>query len=291
MLTAPTLELVHESKICDLLPCDQSAKRWEASGVLMKDGHYFVVFDDRTEIARFSADLQPNATNGLFGMAHRVCGYEGITYNSAKRRYYLLVEARKQPSGQYQASIVEYDDEFRYLKDRPVDFTFKSENKGFEAVAHVRRDNADFLLALCEGNKCQCGNKGRKPGGGRVQVFEKRKKYWSHAHTIALPDTIPFVDYSGMSIDNGHVAVVSQVNSMLWVGYFDQNGWTWHDEGQLYEFPRSDDGTIRYGNIEGVAWPTRTRVVTVSDRRKKKDQHDKGLSEKDQSIHVFDVLN
>jgi hypothetical protein len=291
MVTAPTLELVYENKICNLLPCDQSAKRWEASGVLVRDGHYFVVFDDRTEIARFSADLQPDATNGLFGMAHRVCGYEGITYNTAKRRYYLLVEARKQASGHYQASIVEYDDEFRYLKDRPVDFTFKSENKGFEAVAYVRHDDRDFLLALCEGNKCQCGNKGRKPGGGRVQVFEKRKKCWSHAHTIALPDTIPFVDYSGMSIDNGHVAVVSQVNSMLWVGQFDQNGWTWHDEGQLYDFPRSDDGTIRYGNIEGVGWLTRTRVVTVSDRRKKKDQPDKGLSDKDQSIHIFDVPN
>jgi hypothetical protein len=222
-------------------------------------------------------------------MAHAFCGYEGITYNAAKRRFYLLVEARKQRSSYYQASIVEYDDEFKYLKDRTVDFAFKSVNKGFEAVGHVRRENKDFLLALCEGNKCKCGAKGRKPGGGRVHVFEKGRKKWLHARAIKLPPTVPFVDYSGMSLDDGWVAIVSQVNSMLWVGQFDEASWAWRDAGQLYEFPRADNGTIRYGNIEGVGWINRQRIVAVSDRRKKKNQPDKTLSEKDQSIHIFDV--
>ena len=180
MATIPTLKLVRERKICELISCDKPVNRWEASGVLVKDGHFLVVFDDRTEIARISDDLQPNNTNGLFGMAHAACGYEGITYNAAKRRYYLLVESRKHAHGCYKASIVEYDDEFKYLKERPVDFTFRSSNKGFEAVAHVRRDGKDFLLALCEGNKCKCGKKGRKPGGGRVQLFEKKRKCWRH---------------------------------------------------------------------------------------------------------------
>jgi len=69
MVTLPTLNLVREAKICDLTACDQQTTRYEASGVLVKDGHYFVVFDDRTEIGRFSDDLQPTNTNGLFGMA------------------------------------------------------------------------------------------------------------------------------------------------------------------------------------------------------------------------------
>jgi hypothetical protein len=86
-----------------------------------------------------------------------------------------------------------------------------------------------------------------------------------------------------MSIDHGRVAVVSQVNSMLWVGQFDEAGWEWRDAGRLYEFPRSDQGTIRYGNIQGVDWINPTRIVTVSDRGKRKNQPDKGLSEKDQS--------
>jgi hypothetical protein len=289
MNTHPTLQLVRERKICELVSCDKSTKRWEASGVLVKDGNYFVVFDDRTEIARISNDLQPNKKNGLLGMAHGVCGYEGITYNDAKQRYYLLVESRKLAGGQYRASIVEYDNDFEYLKDRPIDFAFQSSNKGFEAVTYVQRNGKDFLLALCEGNKCKCGKKGRKPGGGRVQVFKKKRKCWRHSGTIALPTEVPFVDYSGMSVRNGRIAIVSQVNSMLWIGQFHGADWTWRHHGHLYQFPRRDNGSIQYGNIEGVGWVTSRRIVTVSDRRKKSSQPDKALSEKDQSVHVFDI--
>jgi hypothetical protein len=252
------------------------------------DGSCFVVFDNRTEVGRFSIDLQPNKLNGLFGLAHEHTGYEGIAYNADKQRYYLLVEARKHARDSYQAVVVEYDDEFNYRKERPLDFTFKSDNKGFEAIAHLRRADRDYVLALCEGNNCKCGSKGRKPGGGRVQIFEKRKKRWAHAGTIALPASLPFEDYSGMSIDHGRVAIVSQVNSMLWVGQFDQASWEWQGDGQLYEFPRTDDGAIRYGNIEGVSWLSPTRIVSVSDRCKK-NQPGEGLSEKDQSVHIFDL--
>ncbi len=84
MAKAPTLKLVRESKIRDLMPRDQRSKRWEASGVLVKDQHYLVVFDDRSEIARLSNDLKPNDANGLFGMAHADCGYEGIAFNAAR---------------------------------------------------------------------------------------------------------------------------------------------------------------------------------------------------------------
>ena len=152
-------------------------------------------------------------------------------------------------------------------------------------VATIR----DYLLALCEGNKCECGAKGRKPGGGRIQLFEKGRKEWRHLETIALPKSVPFIDYSGMSTDHGRVAIVSQENSMMWVGQFDEAGWTWRDAGRLYEFPRTKKGSIQYGNIEGVGWITAKRLVTVSDRRKKSSQPDKTLAEKDQSIHIFEL--
>jgi hypothetical protein len=265
-----TLKLVSERKICDLIPCPTPDERWEASGVLVKDQHYFVVFDDRKEIARLADDLQPHDTNGLFGAAYADYGYEGITYNAVKQRFYLLVEARKHARNCYKAVIVEYDNNFSYLKDRPVDFTFEYSNKGFEAVVHLRRSNKDYLLALCEGNKCSGGAKGRKPGGGRVLLFEKKKKCWLHSRTIALPKSLPFVDYSGMSLRGDRVAIVSQVKSMLWVGTLGEADWTWRNDGQLYEFPRSNNGAIQYGNIEGVGWINPTRIVTVSDRRKKR---------------------
>jgi hypothetical protein len=289
MATMPSLRLVSEFKIRDLMPGDRQTSRWEASGVLVKAPHFFVVFDDRSEIGRIADDLQPNPANGLFGMTKKEVGYEGITYNSAKHRYYLLVEARKQSKDSYRAAILEYDDDFKYVKERPVNFEFKSSNKGFEAVAHVRRDDKDYLLALCEGNLCKCGGKGRRPGGGRIQLFKKKKSSWVHARAIELPTSLPFVDYSGMAAKDGRVAVVSQVNSMLWIGEFDEVEWDWRDEGQLYEFPRTESGSIHYGNIEGVGWLTPTRVVTVSDRRKKKDQPEEHLSEKDQSVHIFDI--
>ena len=284
-----SLNLILERKICDLVFCDPPTKRWEASGVLVKDGHYFVVFDNRTEIARVADDLLPNDTNGLLGMVQAKYGFEGITYNGAKQRFYLLVEARKHAKGAYKALIVECDHDFKYVKDRPVNFPFESGNKGFEAIVHLRRNSKDYLLALCEGNKCKRGAKGRKPGGGRVLLFEKKKKCWLHVGTIALPRSLPFVDYSGMSIDNGRVTIVSQVSSMLWVGNLNEADWTWRDEGQLYEFPRSNNGGIQYGNIEGVGWISPIRIVTVSDRRKKRNQPDEELSKKDQSIHIFEI--
>jgi hypothetical protein len=64
-----------------------------------------------------------------------------------------LVEARKQASGCYQASIVEYDNEFKYLKERSVDFTFKSTNKGFEAVA----SGAARRVSIKSRNLCASG--------------------------------------------------------------------------------------------------------------------------------------
>ena len=152
----------------------------------------------------------------------------------------------------------------------------------------MRRENKDYLLALCEGNYCKGGRKGRTPGGGRIQVFEKSKKVWRHCYGIHLPACLPFVDYSGMSIDDGRVAIVSQETSMLWIGRFNEHDWAWTDEGRLYGFPRSANGSILYGNIEGVGWIGPNRVVTVSDRRKKRSPPDKALSEKDQSVHVFE---
>jgi hypothetical protein len=76
---------------------------------------------------------------------------------------------------------------------------------------------------------------------------------------------------------------------MLWVGQFDEAAWTWRDDGRTHGFPRSENGPIRYGNIEGAGWITPTRLVAVSNRRKKKEHRDKSLSEKDQSIHIFEA--
>jgi hypothetical protein len=285
----PELKLLAERKLCQIVPCGEPVERWEASGVLAKDREYFVVFDDRPEVARISNDLRLTDSNALSGVGHADYGFEGITYNDRKQRFYLLVEARKHAKGCYKALIVEYDRDFKYVKDRPADFTFESGNKGFEAITYARRGDKDYLLALCEGNYCKGGGKGRTPGGGRIQLFEKSKKAWRHCYGIRLPACLPFVDYSGMSIDESRVAIVSQETSMLWIGRFSAQDWDWTDDGRLYAFPRTANGSIMYGNIEGVGWIGPNRIVTVSDRRKKKSQPDEALSGKDQSVHIFEI--
>jgi hypothetical protein len=281
-----TLRLVREQKISELLPDPSAGRRYEASGVLAMNGQYFVVFDNRSSVARLSEDLESNHENGLLGAANIDRGYEGICYNSNKSRFYLLVESRKFSGSKYYAEIVEFDISLSYIKRRRVDFPFDSDNKGFEAICYVRRDKRDYVLALCEGNKCQSGRQGRKPGGGRIQVFEKKKNRWSRVATIKLPKSVQFQDYSGMALANGRVAVVSQQNSQLWIAAFDEATWSWRDDGQTYRFPLTTDGEIKYGTIEGVSWLTNHSIVTVSDRRKK-GQPDH-ISETDQSIHVFD---
>jgi hypothetical protein len=287
MTPLKTLKLVQESKISALLPAAPAKKPFEASGVIARGSDYFVVFDDRTSVARISSDLGVSDANVLVGTAPLEGGYEGIAYNPAKHRYYLLVESLRLGDDKFKAGIVEYSEAFKYLKFRPLDFDFKSDNKGFEALAHMRRDGQDYALGLCEGNRCESGKKGRRPGNGRVQLFEKAKKSWHHIGTIKLPKSVAFVDYSGLSIDADRVAIVSQENSMMWVGVFERSKWDWRDEGQTYEFPRTADGAIQYGNVEGVSWVSPQRIVTVSDRRK--DDQPKHFKEKDQSIHVFDI--
>jgi hypothetical protein len=283
-----TLRLVRESKIGDLLPDDAGDEDWEASGVLAKDGSYYVVFDNRATVARLAEDLLPSDANRLVGSGRAWVGYEGIAYNAHKDRFYLLVESRKDRDGQYYAEVHEADGAFRYTKKRTLDFAFARGNKGFEAIAWVRRDERDIALALCEGNKCQGGKKGRILGGGRVQIFEKTKKLWQHIGTLKLPTAVPFTDYSAMSVNDHRVAIASQEKSMLWVGVFDESNWTWRDAGELYEFPRAADGSVLYGNVEGVAWIAATQVVAVSDRHKK-GTHPDQFAQKDQSIHIFDL--
>jgi len=194
---------------------------------MAKDGEYFVVLYDRTEIA------------GLLGMSHADYGFEGITYNDRKQRFYLLIEARKHAKGCYKALIVEYDRDFKHVKDRPADFTFDSGNKGFEAIAHVGRESKDYLLALCEGNNCKGGRKGRTPGGRRIQVFEKSNK-----------EVAPLLRHPPPGMSSVVVWRLCH-KKPLWVGHFNEQKWAWTDEGSLYEFPRSADGSILYGKHRG----------------------------------------
>lgn len=133
-----SLRLVDERKIWDLFPTPPPAGAFEAGGVLAMNGKFYVVFDNRTDVARLADDLSANQMNGLFGMAHGRKGYECITSNPVKQRFYLLIESRKTRRGRYRPEIFEYGESLAYVKHWRIDFVFDSKNKDFEALVYIR---------------------------------------------------------------------------------------------------------------------------------------------------------
>lgn len=285
----PTLELLKEHKIYELLPGGSADDRLEASGVCLKDGHFYVIFDNSPHIARLDRELTPgHPTNVLLRQRGESAGFEDVTYHDVDHRFLIILEALIYDANSYKPNIEEYDDEFRFIATRWVDFPLEAENKGLEGLSYVQRDGEDYILGLCEGNKCKSGNKGRKPGGGRIQVFQKGEEQWDHKGTIKLPKAVQFEDYASLDVENDRLAVVSQATSALWIGAFQEQSWDFVDDGMIYQFPKSDAGETAYCNIEGVSWVTASQIVVVSDKRKPGDQP-KVCQQKDQSIHIFNI--
>src|SRR5688572_23973377 len=185
------LTLVTERKLSSLIAPPKGSAVLEASGVIAKDGHYYVVFDNVRRIARVHASLTPGSkAHDWFGGARDGEGYEDITFSPHTRRFYLLIEAEKHPDGTYKALIDECDESGKYKRRRWVDFPFAKRNTGFEGLSAVRWRDCDYLLALCEGNRGKGGRKGKNPGGGRIQVLRRAGTVWKPVECIALPRSV-----------------------------------------------------------------------------------------------------
>ena len=282
------LLLVQEAKIFEILG-EQVDSRLEASGVLAKDGVFYVIFDNLADIACLSSQLSPVAgENRLIRQKHGYHrGFEDIAYDPWSNRYYVLIESLPHDSGLFMAKVQEYDENLRYESDAWLDFPLQRPNKGLEGLTCIRRDGKTHLLGLCEGNRCKPGAAGRTPGGGRIQVFCRGQKHWDRVGKIRLPATLLFEDYSSIAADGDRLAVVSQVSSALWVGSLAALSWDIVDEGKTYAFPRNADGQVIYCTIEGVSWIGSDQIVVVSD--KAKSTQGKRCREKDQSIHIFEI--
>jgi hypothetical protein len=278
------LVLDWEAKIAQLLP--GAGGRLEASGVLAGDGHCYVIFDDAPDIARIATPPTPAATSGLIRQprGHRG-GFEDIAHDPVSGRFYVLIESRPRGRG-FMAEVQEYDQQFAYLGRAWLEFPLEGANKGLEGLTCVHRDGRTYLLGLCEGNRCLDGEEGRRPGGGRIQVFERGRRHWDRVAAIRLPVTLPFEDFSSLAVAGDRMAVLSQVSSALWVGRLRPTSWEVDGPGALWAFPPGPDGRTVYCNLEGVSWLSAERVVLVSDRAKR-DGQDKRCRDKEQSIHVF----
>jgi hypothetical protein len=282
----PALRLVQERKLAELIAPPQDGAVLEASGVIARGRDCFVIFDNLRRVARIDRSLEPGAPrHGWLGRARSGEGYEDIAYSPYQRRYYLLIEAEKHPDGTFKAVVEECDDAFRFKGRRWVDFAFEERNTGFEGLSAVRWRGHDYLLALCEGNRCRAGKKGRRPGGGRIQVLEQRGKVWQPVATIELPPSLEFEDYSALAIRGERIAVCSQRTSRLWLGTLRRGGWTIAGAGRQYDFPRTRKGKRLYATVEGICWLPDGTLVAVSDLTK--EDHPGRCAAKDQSIHLF----
>jgi len=282
------LHLVREAKLDSLL-AGGGGDRLEASGVLAAGGGFYVIFDNAPDIARIEATLSPAAAgSGLIRQPRgRRAGFEDLAHDPAAGRFYVLVEARPRDRG-FMAEVQEYDERFGYLERAWLQFPLEGPNKGLEGLTCVHREGRTYLLGLCEGNRCRDGAEGRRPGGGRVQVFERGRRHWDRVATIRLPATLPFEDFSSLTVAGDRLAVLSQASSALWVGRLRTASWEVAGEGAVFEFPPDPEGRAVYCNVEGVSWLSADTVVVVSDRAKRKGQ-DQRCRAKDQSIHVFTI--
>jgi hypothetical protein len=282
------LELVREAKILDILE-DSLYARLEASGVLAKDGLFYVIFDNLPHIACIGPELARAASGNhviVQEKGHRR-GFEDIAHDPLSGRFYVLIESLRRGRSKFMAAVQEYDADFRYIGSSWLDFPLDRPNKGLEGLTCVHREGQTYLLALCEGNRCKGGAEGRIPGGGRIQVFRRGRRNWDRVATIRLPETVLFEDYSGITLTGDRVAVISQVSSALWLGCVRPDDWRIEGAGTVYALPRDADGNIVYGTAEGVSWIAPDQVVMVSD--KAKPEHHHRIRAKDQSIHVFRI--
>jgi len=282
----PVMILAAERKLADFIGPPTHDGVLEASGVIAKGVDYYVVFDNVRRIARIHRSLESGSKrHAWFGRKRDGDGYEDIAFSRYTRRFYLLIEAEKHPDGTYKALIDECDESARYQRRRWIDFAFAERNRGFEGLSAVRWRKQDYLLALCEGNRCRGGRAGRKPGGGRLHVLQRSGTLWKSVARIKLPRTVTFEDYSAVALRGRRIAVLSQQSARLWIGTLRFGDWTIADRGNTFEFPRTKKGKIKYRTLEGLCWLTDGSFVCLSDLSKR--HHAKRHRKADQSIHVF----
>jgi hypothetical protein len=282
------LVLEREAKIAPLLS-GAVDRRLEASGVLAGDGCFYVIFDNAPDIGRLGTGLrlEPGANFLIPQVRGDRAGFEDIAHDVPAGRYFVLIEASQRAAG-FMAKVQEYDSGFVYRESAWLDFPLDGPNKGLEGLTCVHRAGRTFLLGLCEGNRCKDGREGRRPGGGRIQVFERGGRQWDRVGTIRLPASLWFEDYSSLSVAGDRMVVVSQASSALWVGRLQPSSWELAADEGVWVFPPDREGRTVYCNIEGVSWVAPDRVVVVSDRAKREGQ-DQQCRAKDQSIHVFTI--
>jgi hypothetical protein len=243
-----TIELIvqSEAKLNELLRGQSEEDKHEASGALFFNNEIFVVFDNYYMVAKINIEINKAK---LLGENKKGGGYEGITYDNINDRFYLIEESLTN-KGAFNARLNHANKDFIIKSKKWLKYNFQSDNKGFEGLTFVTKNNKTYILALCEGNECDSEEISKIQGAGRIKVFEKKKKKWKYIASIRIPQSLEFVDYSGIDINEQNIlAITSQESSAIWVGRLDVDNWQIDDIGIVYYFPKDKNGNKIYCNI------------------------------------------
>lgn len=283
-----------EEKFYQLFPGYKKNFRFEGSGVFSKGNLFYVVFDNTKAIGVIESSLTLNSElNFLKGNLLEKSNYEGITFRDLDpTSFYVMIESLEVNNSYYPA-IVKLDPNLNPLEQKLVKFELEKKNKGLEGISFINRNGESFILGLCEGNFCN-SDKEKTRGNGRIQVLKETENEWVKVAEIILPPSISFLDYADMDIENGRVAIVSQVSSAVWIGDLHSEKWELLEKGSIFYFPFGDregnpglGGEIIYCNIEGVSWIGLHEIVVVSDKRN--EEQEKWCKHKEEMIHIFEI--
>ncbi|MBI3233860.1 MAG: hypothetical protein HYZ42_07425 [Bacteroidetes bacterium] len=272
---------IAEKKIYKLLNGYSSSDDFEASGVYAMGSYFYMVFDNRYKIGKLLNTLPENSgSNSLLSSGSGSSNFEGIAYDNVGTPNWYVVEESVSNGGSYYPRIREYDNSMNYQSNQWTDYSFNSSNnnKEFEGIAYIRRNNEDYLLSIVEGT-------------GNIAVMKQSGSSWTTITEFNIPVT--FTDYSDIAIYGNKLAVTSQEDAQLWVGTLSSTSWaTTGGSGTVYDFPKgSSTGVVGtgnytlYGNVEGVSFINDSTIVTCTD--KASNSQPSYQTYKDQSVQIF----
>ncbi len=121
-------------------------------------------------------------------------GLEGIAWSPRLKRNFIVVE----PS----PTVFEFDDKWSLVARRNIKgLKFNSDNKGIEGLTYIDVGATGYLIALCEGNFCDGGKRGREVGNGRVLVMKVTGVAGDLSFKMVnVPSSAKFTDYSGIDM-------------------------------------------------------------------------------------------
>jgi uncharacterized protein YjiK len=291
------LKLVQEAPFAGLFADLKNQTKFEASGVAYDPttDSYLAVFDSSMSVARFDEALRVRGPNNvLIGEREMESQFEGISpYDIQRNQWLLLAEAvpgdgdaewyPEVTLAQFHAGKDSYD----VVERCRVDFQLTHENKGFESIIYL--PEKELLLALCEGNWCEGGKRGRDRGHGKIVVSKLTRDAgecsWDVVDMLDVPQMADFQDYSAMAIREGKMAILSQEDAALALVDFDTETLSFGEEatGVVMHLPRDVHCNIVFCNAEGIAFIDGYRFMIVSDKAKSKQDvaclpHDQGAA-------------